>query len=83
MSILNQPERFKGDEIKIRSIWSAIDKKNIQATFDYHSSQIIKDHKKDDRGEMSDVLLLTKSHFISIECKFLVVSQFEILGFKI
>jgi hypothetical protein len=69
--ILDQPKRFKGDKNKISDLLTAFGKENIQATFDYHSAQIIKVHKKDDRGEMSDVLLLTKSHFNSIECKFL------------
>lgn len=40
-------------------------------TFDYHLAQIFKADKADDRGEMSDVLLLGNSSFISIECKLL------------
>lgn len=40
-------------------------------TFDYHLAQIFKEDKADDRGEMSDVLLLGNSSFISIECKLL------------
>jgi hypothetical protein len=43
----------------------------IQVTFDYHSSQVVKEDKKVDRGEMSDILLITENQFISIECKYL------------
>lgn len=43
----------------------------IQVTFDYHSAQVILEDKKEDRGEMSDILLMTKNQFISIECKYL------------
>lgn len=45
-------------------------------TFDYHTAQIFKEDKVEDRGEMSDVLILTKTKMISIECKFL--SNFSI-----
>jgi len=40
-------------------------------TFDYHLSQIFREDKADDRGEMSDVLILGETCFISVECKFL------------
>ena len=49
----------------------------VHATFDYHSSQIITEHKANNRGEMSDVLLLSQNYFISIECKFLSNMHFD------
>ena len=64
-------DRFKGDKVLTKGILNGLKSKEIQVTFDYHSAQIIEEDKRDDRGEMSDVLLFTDSHFISIECKFL------------
>ena len=74
---LNITERFRGDKDHILGIINAINSQPVHVTFDYHSAQVIKAHKKDDRGEMSDVLLLTESHFISVECKFLEDMEFK------
>lgn len=43
----------------------------MHVTFDYHPAQVFKEDKRDNRGEMSDVLLLSSKHMLSIECKFL------------
>lgn len=67
-SIIAYDDRFKGDEINTLRALSEIYNHELHVTFDYHAAQLL---KKVDRGEMSDVLLLSKSHFISIECKFL------------
>lgn len=69
--VLNSPARFKGDKQKIHELISGIANEPVSVTFDYHSSQVIKSHRKEDKGEMSDVLLLSPSYLISIECKFL------------
>ena len=57
-------------------IFSKLRNEKINVTFDYHTAQIFRDDKSKDRGEMSDVLITTKSCMISIECKFL--SNFNI-----
>ena len=46
-------------------------KEKFQVTFDYHSCQVIDKDKQEDRGEMSDILLVSENYFISIECKYL------------
>ncbi len=65
--ILKENDRIIDKDNKLPAILSEIRKENIHVTFDYHSAQL--DGK--DRGEMSDILLLAGSYFISIECKFL------------
>lgn len=69
--ILDIPERFRGNKEAVAGIIDAISMQPVSVTFDYHSSQLMKAHKKEDRGEMSDILLLSDTHFVSIECKFL------------
>jgi hypothetical protein len=78
-SVLDLPDqdRFKGKVSDIRNVLSEMNNEVLHVTFDYHSAQIIDDHKKNNRGEMSDILLIAKSHFISIECKFLTDMKFE------
>ncbi len=49
-------------------ILEGISKENIQTTFDFHACQIV---STEDRGEMSDILLVSNNYFISIECKYL------------
>jgi len=61
---------------------------DLHLTFDYHLAQLDGADRQDsknreqifveeDRGEMSDILLITKNHMISIECKFLSNFTFE------
>lgn len=71
IGILEDPTRFRGDKEIISNILAASQVQDIHTTFDYHSSQIIDYHKQNNRGEMSDVLLITKQYFISVECKYL------------
>lgn len=42
----------------------------IHVTFDFHTAQIFDDDKRNDRGEMSDVLIISDKHLLSIECKY-------------
>lgn len=69
--IVHHADRFRGDKQKINELISGMANEPVSVTFDYHSSQVIKSHRKEDKGEMSDVLLLSPSYLISIECKFL------------
>lgn len=55
---------------KATSILDDIKSENWQTTFDYHTAQVFAEDKRDDRGEMSDILISTPKHMISIECKF-------------
>lgn len=76
ISALAHKDRFRGDQKAIEDAISEARKQEVHVTFDYHSCQIIPEHKKDNRGEMSDILLLAGAHFISIECKFLANMHF-------
>jgi hypothetical protein len=69
--VLKQPERFLGGEERTMKILEAVRNGEMHVTFDYHSIQPLKSGEEVDHGEMSDVLLWSKSAFISIECKFL------------
>lgn len=69
-------ERLFDPEKRVTSIFDKLRNENINVTFDYHTAQIFKEDKLTDRGEMSDILITTKSCMISIECKFF--SNFEI-----
>ncbi len=65
------PGRIFGDKSNIEAILEDIKKSDMHVTFDYHTAQIFKEDKKNNRGEMSDILLLTKKNLLSVECKFL------------
>lgn len=71
INTLQDQTRFRGDKEIIRNILIAARVQEMHTTFDYHSSQIIAEHKQNNRGEMSDVLLVTENYFISVECKYL------------
>lgn len=64
-------EKSIGSEKIMKEAINSLNTGDFAVTFDFHSSQIIDEDKRNDRGEMSDVLLISKTHFISIECKFL------------
>ena len=75
INTISKSERSKGEDLI--QLLNEVKKEEIQVTFDYHSAQIIDEHKKNNRGEMSDVLLMTSNYFISIECKYLSDMHFE------
>jgi hypothetical protein len=56
---------------QITSLLENLGKEKWNVTFDYHTAQIFAEDKRDDRGEMSDVLITSNKAFLSIECKFL------------
>lgn len=70
----NENIRVKGDYL---DILNKMKKDKIQVTFDYHSCQIVPAHKKNNRGEMSDILLMGSTNFISLECKYLSDMNYE------
>ena len=75
--VLNNSEKFKGNIEQARRVIEYFRQEKPFVTFDYHSSQVIDDDKRNDRGEMSDILFWIKKAFISVECKFLSDISFE------
>jgi len=74
---INKSERFFGEAPKANTIIKEIQEAPLHVTFDYHPAQIFIEYKRNNRGEMSDILLHSGQHIISIECKFL-----SNIGFK-
>lgn len=70
-SIVEDNNRFFSLKNDVNLFLEKMASEEWNVTFDYHLAQIFKEDKADDRGEMSDVLILGKSCFISIECKLL------------
>jgi len=70
-SCIKKSERFFGDAHEAYLIIKEMKGSQLHVTFDYHPAQIFEEYKKENRGEMSDILLHSNSHMISIECKFL------------
>ena len=68
---INEDGLFFGEKSSAVQIISTLKNKPVTVTFDYHPAQIFEDYKKDNRGEMSDILILSNSEMLSIECKFL------------
>ena len=68
---IKQPESFFGDKQIADNILIGIQSEVWKITFDYHPAQIFPEDKRDNRGEMSDILIMAGKHMLSIECKFL------------
>lgn len=73
--ILNNENRYSGDKIIIKQKLNTFLNESKYVTFDYHIAQF--DKSREDRGEMSDVLLYSDNHLISIECKYLSNMSFK------
>lgn len=69
-SIHEDSDRVFDTDGRLRDIIETIKVEDMSVTFDYHTAQIFADDKRDDRGEMSDVLLLSDTCMVSVECKF-------------
>lgn len=63
-------ERVFDSNGKVQDIVETINGEDITVTFDYHTAQEFKEDKRDDRGEMSDILIVSDTCMVSIECKF-------------
>lgn len=70
-SKISLPDRFFGESNNANTILTEMQTVPLNVTFDYHPAQIFEEDKKDNRGEMSDILVLTGKYMLSIECKFL------------
>ena len=68
---IRNDERYSGSFSAIQSALQAFMEKENKMTFDFHPCQINSTDFVTDRGEMSDILIVNDSHFISIEFKFL------------
>jgi len=69
LNIRKDEERFIDPFNKAQIVFEALQKETWDITFDYHIVQILQSEIVD-RGEMSDILLLTKSSLVSFECKY-------------
>lgn len=68
------PGRFFGNKEKAFNMLKKMQNEDLHVTFDFHPTQNRKnDNTNDafDRGEMSDILILSKTNMLSIECKYL------------
>jgi hypothetical protein len=67
----NDKQRFIDINNQADEVLNHLIKDEWNLTFDYHTAQIFREDKINDRGEMSDILLLTANSIVSFECKFL------------
>jgi hypothetical protein len=72
-NIRKEEQRFIDPFDKTQIVFEALEKETWNITFDYHITQCFTGV---DGGEMSDILLHTKSSIISFECKY--TSNFDI-----
>ncbi len=64
---LKDNKMYFGNENLINEFINKIENQEFHLTFDFHTTQVLDDN----RGEMSDILITTRTSFLSIECKYL------------
>lgn len=69
-NIKGDSERVFDSNGQVMSVIEAMKNEDISTTFDYHTAQEFKEDKRDDRGEMSDILIVSDTCMVSVECKF-------------